>query len=266
MAGLEKISDILQENIDKFSGWTPPKKEIKHCEYCGSEMLVEKHEYPFRLNGKDEVHWSYHYSCPKNCEEKREQRKEFAKRYRIAREIWRDAGLSRECVGWNLNKMTCENIEYLREYAENFGRFSKSLVLKGFKGTGKSLSSECIVKVLLHKGMNARITNMTELNIEMNSALRKDEYDKYMKDLMRYDLLVIDDWLRETYTTEKSLENVFQLFNTLLKEHKPFIVSVNPENLAIMSNNKPQLDAIFDRFRNTKRVTVLTFQAKSFRR
>ena len=262
MGSMENISDILRENIDNKRLWTPPKKEIKYCLYCGEEMTVTKHEYPFRLGGKEEIHYSYDYKCPKNCEEKQEQKKEFAKRYRIAKSIWKSSGLSRECVGWTLQKMTCENIEYLREYADNFSRFSKALVLKGFKGTGKSLSSECIVKALLHKGLSARITNMTELNIEMNSALRND---KYMEDLMRYDLLVIDDFGREQYTTEKALENVFQLFNRLSKEHKPYIVSTNPEMLAIVAQ-KPQLDACLDRFRKSDRVKVLEFKNDSFRK
>ena len=266
MAGLEKMSDILQENIDKYSkNWKPPKKEVKNCIYCGEVMEATKHEYPFRLGGKEEIHWNYEYKCPHNCEEKRKERKEYAKRYKIAKEIWNNAGLSRECVGWNLQKMTCENIEFLREYAENFGRFSKALILKGFKGTGKSLSSECIVKVLLHKGLSARITNMTELNIEINSALRNDKYEKYMEELMRYDLLVIDDFGREQYTTEKALENVFQLFNRLSKEHKPYIVSTNPEMLAIVAQ-KPQLDACIDRFRKSDRVKVLEFKNDSFRK
>ena len=267
---MERIGNILSSSQNDFIArareWTPPEKEEKYCPYCNTLMNAKKETRKFPLGkGEFQERYQWKYTCPNNCEEKRKERKEYAKRYKIAKEIWNNAGLSRECVGWNLQKMTCENIEFLREYAENFGRFSKALVLKGFKGTGKSLSSECIVKVLLHKGLSARITNMTELNIEMNSALRNDKYEKYMEELMRYDLLVIDDFGREQYTTEKALENVFQLFNRLSKEHKPYIVSTNPEMLAIVAQ-KPQLDACIDRFRKSDRVKVLEFKNDSFRK
>lgn len=259
MSEFQKIGDII--NSSSIKKWQPPEKIEKYCQYCKSLMLAEKIEY--RSPFGDRYH--YNYICPKNCEEKIKQRKENRERYRNAKKVWNKAGFTREGIGWTLAKMTCENIEYLREYARTFNRFSKALVLKGYQGTGKTLSSECIAKELTHRGKKVRITNMSEINLELNQALRKDRYKEYMKEILDLDLIVIDDFGREQYTTEKSLENVFQFFNTLTKERKPYIVSINPEMLAIIAE-KPQLSACLDRFRNSERVKVLSFEGKSFRR
>lgn len=237
-------------------------KQDEYCPICGEKMEIVG-EKTIDILGK--VKRFYIFNCKNDCEVKNERNKEYSKRYKKAKECWNSVGFSRECVGWNLDKLTCENIDYLRDYAKNFTKFSKALVLNGNKGTGKSLSSECIAKYLTKKGYNIRITNMTEINIEMNRALRKDEYTQYLNNLLKIDLIVIDDFGREQYTTEKSLENVFQFFNTLIKEHKPFIVSLNPEILSIISQ-KPQLDACIDRFKNSKRVKILEFVKDSFRK
>lgn len=264
MSEFQKIGDILN-NSSLIKKWQPPEKEERYCPYCNSLMIAKKEAYK-HWEGTNTFgeRYRYKYFCKNNCEEKLKQRDEYKIRYQKARKVWEEIGLSRECVGWNLNKMTCENIEYLREYANKFNRFSKALILKGSKGTGKTLSSECIVKKLTHNGFKCRITNMTEINIEMNQALRKDKYKEYLKELLRLDLLVIDDFGREQYNTEKSLENVFQFFNTLTKERKPYIVSINPEMLAIIAQ-KPQLDACLDRFKKSSSVKILEFKNKSFR-
>lgn len=259
---MQSISEMLNE---KQKEWIPPKVEKRYCPHCGSLMNAIKHEF---LYGR--IKYRYEYVCPNDCENKlklKEQRiAEYKKRYKKAKRAWSDANLSRECVGWTLDNMTCENIEILRQYARDFNRFSKALVLQGYKGTGKSLASECIVKHLLKNGFKAKITNMTELNMQMNKALIKDDYDNFMQKILTYDLIVVDDFGRETYTTEKSQENAFQLINLLSKEHKPFIISVNPEMLAILAK-KPSFDAILDRFRDTKRVKILKFHNKvSFRK
>lgn len=255
---MERLGNLLEKSVQD---WQPPEKEIRHCPHCNSRMNAHRLEYKF-LKG---TRFIYTYNCPNNCEAKIKAKKEYAKRYRNAKKAWNNVGFSRECIGWTLEKMTCENIVFLREYAEKFNKFSKSLVLKGYKGTGKSLSSECIAKKLIRKGFSVKITNMTEINIEMNIALRKDEYNKYLDKITSYDLLIIDDFGREQYTTEKSLENVFQFFNTLTKKHKAFIVSVNPEMLALISE-KPQLDACIDRFRKSSRTEILNFNNSSFRK
>ena len=254
---MERLGNLLEKS---FQDWQPPEKEVRYCPHCNSRMNANKQEYKF-LNGKRFI---YTYSCPKDCEKKIEAKKEYAKRYRNAKKAWENVGFSRECVGWTLEKMTCENIVFLREYADNFNKSSKSLLLRGYKGTGKSLSSECIAKKLLKKGFSVKITNMTEINIEMNFALRKDTYKEYLEKITGYDLIIIDDFGREQYNTEKSLENVFQFFNTLTKKHKAFIVSVNPEMLATISE-KPQLDACIDRFKKSSRTVILNFVGNSFR-
>lgn len=263
MSEFQSIGNILG-NRPK---WKPPEKEERICPYCKSVMTAIKEYYKSWEGGANKFgeRFIYKYTCPNRCSDKIKEREKHIKRYQKAKKVWQEVGLSRECVGWNLNKMTCENIEFLRNYAEKFNRFSKALILKGFKGTGKSLSSECIAKVLIKKGFKVRITNMTEINIEMNQALRKDKYRDYLDDILKLDLIIIDDFGREQYNTEKSLENVFQFFNTLTKERKPYIVSINPEMLAIIAQ-KPQLDACLDRFKKSSSVKILEFKNKSFRR
>ena len=257
MSEFNKIGDIIP-NLKK---WIPPEEQEKFCPYCKSRMIATKGYYTFM----NEKRYNYNYDCPNKCEEKIKMRSEYSKRYRKAKRVWEEVGFSRLCVGWTLKKMTCENIGYLRQYAETFNKSSKALVLKGYKGTGKSLASECIAKVIVKKGRTVKITNMTEVNMKINQAQRKDEYEKFCNDLLKLDLIIIDDFGREQYNTEKSLENVFQFFNLLTRYKKPYIVSVNPEMLALIAE-KPQLDAVLDRFRQSELVKILEFKKGSFRK
>lgn len=265
MGEFQTIGEIMNNEMAKRSKWQPPVEQDKKCPYCGNKMLVVKNFYKgWVAKNVSEDRYTLDYICPNKCKEREIARAEHSKRYKKAKECWANVGFSRECVGWNLNKLTCENIEYLRMYASTFNRFSKAVVMKGLKGTGKTLSSECIAKYLTKNGKKVKITNMTEINIEMNRYLRKDKYEDFFKEIMRLDLIIIDDFGREQYNTEKSLENVFQFFNNLTKERKPFIVSVNPEMLAIIAS-KPQLDACLDRFKKSSNVKILEFKNKSFR-
>ena len=251
--------------VQKMRNWTPPEKEEKKCPYCNTLMEAIKHTYPFKCGDFEEEHWHYEYLCPNDCEAKRQAKLEYAKKYRNAKNVWNKVGLSRDCVFWNLNKINCEHADFIRKYAENFGRFSKAIVMIGTKGTGKSISSECVVKFLLRKGKRCRVTSMSEVNMEMNQAIRNDKYNEYMNDVLKYDLIVLDDFGREQYTTEKSTENVFQFFKLLTNQRKPYIVSINPEILKILVT-KPQFNAILDRFKDSKRVEVLKFTRDSFRK
>ena len=263
MDGFQKIGDVLNNSVRK---WQPPEKLQKYCPFCKTLMEVEKVVYK-SWEGKNQFgqRYNYNYYCPHRCEEKFKQREEFKQRYRKAKEVWEKVGFTREGVGWNLNKLTCENIAFVRTYAKNFNRFSKALVLKGYKGTGKTLTSECLAKYLTKQGKKVKLTNMTEINIELNRALRADRYKDFIKEILSLDLIVIDDFGREQYNTEKSLENIFQFFNTLTKERKPYVVSVNPEMLALICE-KPQLDAIIDRFRKSSSVHILEYKNDSFRK
>ena len=118
---------------------------------------------------------------------------------------------------------------YCIDYADNFTPRSKSLLLIGATGLGKTHLSLAIANVVIRKGMSVIYTTAPDILFKLEKehfsyqyAAQEDTYNS----LLKCDLLVLDD-LGSEFTTEFTRTCIYNLFNSRLLAGKPVIISTN---------------------------------------
>lgn len=101
---------------------------------------------------------------------------------------------------------------------------SKSVLLMGPVGTGKSFMAGCIANDLLEQGERVMMTNFSRILNE----LTKYQVDKNLivQDLVDYPLLIIDD-LGIERNSEFSLEQIYNVIDSRYRKMKPLIITTN---------------------------------------
>ena len=140
--------------------------------------------------------------------------------------------LRMECFNsYALSQYTFENdngksscMEKIKAYVENWDKMYSNnigLLLWGSVGTGKTYAAACIANALLDKGVNVRMTDFAEI---FSSLF--DNKKEYIKRLLSYHLLIIDDFGMER-GTEYSLEQIYNVINARYQSRRPLIITTN---------------------------------------
>ena len=204
-----------------------PESAIRHCEVCGEPLQRIFH---FREGGFDDV-------VPVLCRcgrEKRDQDEAIqAERERAARiERMRadgvPAGILRKATfsasaGYNAREMAiAENYVNLFYEMEQNG---SGLLLWGGVGTGKTFIAACIANALIDQGVSVLMTNVPRIMNGM-SGLFSEDRNRYLDQLNRYRLLIIDD-LGSERNTEYSTEQLYTVIDNRYRSGKPMILTTN---------------------------------------
>lgn len=125
-----------------------------------------------------------------------------------------------------------ENIA--RKYVANFDAMRKQgtgLLLCGQVGTGKSFLAACIANELINQGTPCLMTNFSRIISRVSEKFGGDQ--KYLDDLNRFDLLIIDD-LGAERDTEFTWEKVMNVIDARYRAGLPLIITTNfePKNFA----------------------------------
>lgn len=142
----------------------------------------------------------------------------------------RSAGI----VSQRLRNATFENadgqnatvLEKLQRYVSKWPEMREKnigLLLYGDVGTGKSYGAACIANALIAQRIPAFMSNFSGILNGMGATLEKNTY---ISSLMRYPLLILDDFGVER-STEYSLEQVFNVIDGRYRTGKPLIVTTN---------------------------------------
>lgn len=116
----------------------------------------------------------------------------------------------------------------LRRYAAKWPEVQQKnmgLLLYGAPGTGKSYGAACVANALME---NLTPVFMTNLAAVLNSmtGLPSEDRNNYVADLMRYPLLILDDFGMER-NTGFALEQVYNVIDTRYRSGKPLVVTTN---------------------------------------
>lgn len=114
-----------------------------------------------------------------------------------------------------------------RKYVEIFAQMQmrgKGLLLYGSVGTGKTFMSACIANALIEKGHPCLVTNFSRLVNTLQGMYEGRQ--RYIDDLKRFDLLVIDDLASERDTAYMG-EIVQSVIDARYRTGKPLIVTTN---------------------------------------
>ena len=161
-----------------------------------------------------------------NLEE--ERRKEAQRKERLRRDCFRSAR-DAACTFAVDDRTLPQVSDALQRYADGFKTMMASgdrygLLIYGPVGTGKSFYAAAIANRLLEQGYTAAMTNFTEI---VNAIMdRSVDSQQYIRNLMRKDLLIIDD-LGVERDTEFVLEQITAFIDARYKSGKPLIVTTN---------------------------------------
>lgn len=126
-------------------------------------------------------------------------------------------------VGLNRRQMEAAK-RYVKKWddmkTENVG-----LLLWGNKGTGKTFASACIANALIDRNVPVLMTSMVTIINGVTGRFSDDRLE-YLRDLTRYDLLIIDDFGAEC-GSDFVLSQVYGVIDQRYTSGKPMIVNTN---------------------------------------
>lgn len=182
--------------------------------------------------------------CLCDCEkEKDRQEKERQKRIeqlRVIDEMRRKGFNNDEITGWtfaNANGTNAKVMNIVQNYVDNFPYFlekGKGLLLYGVAGTGKTYAAACAANALIDKAIPCYMETMARAR---NMSFENKQ--KYLDDLQKFKLLVLDDLGTEA-KTEYMQEIVFSIIDARYRAGLPMIITTN---LTLQELKQPQNEA-----------------------
>lgn len=127
-----------------------------------------------------------------------------------------------------------------RAYKENIG-----LLLWGGVGTGKSFGAACIANALIEKSIPACMVNLSHVLNDLTNFQSVDR-NQYIGDLMKYPLLILDDFGMER-KTEFANEQIFNVIDERYRSGKPLIVTTNIPLASLKAPDSLEMSRICDR-------------------
>lgn len=127
-----------------------------------------------------------------------------------------------------------------RAYKENIG-----LLLWGGVGTGKSFGAACIANALIEKSIPACMVNLSHVLNDLTNFQSVDR-NQYIGDLMKYPLLILDDFGMER-KTEFANEQIFNVIDERYSSGKPLIVTTNIPLASLKAPDSLEMSRICDR-------------------
>lgn len=122
------------------------------------------------------------------------------------------------------------NVEFLEDYANSFDeRTSKSILMMGGTGLGKTHLSSATAKRIIEKGKDVFYTGAIDLFSQFETQRFKSYTNEPNELIERYfecDLLIIDD-LGTEMINQFSVSTLYNLLNDRLSRKKPTVVSTN---------------------------------------
>ena len=127
-----------------------------------------------------------------------------------------------------LNRMS--NIfNYCRSYADNFTLSSRSIIMRGATGLGKTHLSLAIANEVIRKGMSVVYVSAPDILSKLERehfGYRYREEESTFNSLIKCDLLIIDD-LGTEFISQFSVSAVYNIFNSRILAGKPIIMNTN---------------------------------------
>lgn len=153
--------------------------------------------------------------------------------------------------------------EKFSRYAHNFTTNSKSLLLLGQVGTGKTVFASAIAQTVQNKKLNVIFLSACGLGqvlLDYHLA-NNQEKNIYFDILTTCDLLIIDDLGTEPILKNVTLEYFYAIISERLSLHMPFILTTNlsPDNLFIRYGER-----LYSRLKS-KSVAIIPFNGKDER-
>ena len=162
----------------------------------------------------------------------------------ISSQTFRDASFAAD-DGKNPKPM-----DTLRRYVEKWEDMKREnigLLLYGDVGTGKSYGAACVANRLIEQSIPACMINLSTVLNSMG-GFQSEEKNTYIADLMRYPLLILDDFGMERQT-EYAMEQVFNIIDARYRSGKPLIITTNLSLTELNAPKSLEHKRIYDRIK-----------------
>lgn len=174
------------------------------------------------------VHCACECSVAQNAREADEKRKRDRMQYldSMRRTGFPDAEM-REWTFAKSDHTDQRNENIARKYVENFNAMREQgtgLLLCGQVGTGKSFLAAAIANELINQGTPCLMTNFSRIISRVSEKFGGDQ--KYLDDLNRFDLLIIDD-LGAERDSDFTWEKVMNVIDARYRAGLPIIITTN---------------------------------------
>ena len=141
-------------------------------------------------------------------------------------------------------------MDTLRRYVEKWEDMKREnigLLLYGDVGTGKSYGAACVANRLIEQSIPACMINLSTVLNSMG-GFQSEEKNTYIADLMRYPLLILDDFGMERQT-EYAMEQVFNIIDARYRSGKPLIITTNLSLTELNAPKSLEHKRIYDRIK-----------------
>jgi len=131
--------------------------------------------------------------------------------------------------GVNPKKRMAQILNYCKAYAQSFNKTSKSILMRGATGLGKTHLSLSIANELLIRGFSVAYVSAPDILFQLERAHFSYDYDKeqsLISALTDCDLLIIDD-LGTEFSTNYTTTQIYNIFNSRILRSKPVIINTN---------------------------------------
>lgn len=255
---MERVANTANINMQSIA---EKHEDIKSCPICGKEYK------PTLLSNKRTL---YFPDC--KCEElvrKAEEDKiaRFKAKWAMRKKI-KDANIPfiMRNSKTRLKNLDCENLEEAKAYVNFFRpRRARGFHYVGQVGNGKTTLAVAIAKELIRKGYNVKFYTFSQaMRILQSSYSAKNplSFDEQLKEFLKVDLLIFDDFGRDGYKEQK-LADAFEFLNALYNNRNNVILTSNPEMIEKVKAI-PDFMAMLDRFH--KMAKYRGFAKPSYRR
>lgn len=197
--------------------------------YCGKCFTAKQYRIHMPMMGEDKI---VPVLC--SCEQEKRDREEAERKRR--EEIDRVRRMKGTCIHdkalleytFDRDDGSVPQLSGAKRYVDSWPVRKKQndgLLLWGGVGTGKTFYAACIANALIEQGVSVLMTNFAKI-LNKLSGLYSDDKNAFIADLMRYSLLIIDDFGIER-STEFALEQVYNIIDERYKARLPLIITTN---------------------------------------
>ena len=231
--GRELISIISNSNGQDVSDKIDQLKQYNLGAQAMSRKMLAEHGYP-------EDYLDMHYTCPK-CSDTGYNRDKMCDCLKVvygglaAEKLNTESQLALSSFdSFSLSYYSGEDyklmkniLEYSKQYAATFTPGSKSILMFGQTGLGKTHLSLAIANVVLAKGYSVIYDSAINILRNIEKEHFSYEHSSDMIDLvMDTDLLILDD-IGTEYESRFYVATIYNIINTRLNHGKPTIISTN---------------------------------------
>lgn len=187
---------------------------------------------------------------PPNGDRRREAKEKERKRQKCITALRMEAFRDIPATDWSFERaaVLTTPLQTVRNYADHWEEMQQNnigLILFGNVGTGKSYAAGCVANAVIDRMVSVGFIAVADI-VNRMQGLWGDDCDRFMRSLMRSDLLILDD-LGAERNTSYGKECVFDVINRRRLSGKPMIVITNIPLKYMQQTTDMDERRIFDR-------------------